>query len=177
MSRSEEFLAECACGRVAFVGRGKPIVVLACYCRDCQAAAEYVQSLPAGRSGMGSDGGTVSVLYPKQRVRNVRGAELLREYKLTPSSRTTRLISGCCACSLSARLGSWFPYAPLRTFFAGAEPIVPTLGIFTRYAPAPDAIVHAVPCYPTISAGLVLKLGAAKVSELILSPFVRMDWI
>jgi hypothetical protein len=177
MSRPQEFLAECACGRVAFAGRGKPMVALACYCDDCQAAARYVESLPAGRSGMGSDGGTLSVLYPKQQVRCVRGAELLREHKLTPSSQTTRLISGCCACSLSARFDSWFPHLPLRTFAAGAEPIVPSLCIFTRDAPSPANIAHAAPRYPKISVGLALKLTAEKASQLLLSSSLRMDWI
>jgi hypothetical protein len=177
MASTIESVAECACGRVAFVGRGKPMVVLACYCDDCQAAAKHVESLPAGRSGMGSDGGTVSALYPKQQVRCVRGAELLREYKLTPSSSTTRLVSGCCSCSLSARLGSWFPHAPLRSFAAGAEPMVPSLCIFTKYASAPDTIVHAAPRYQKISPGLALKMAAATASQLLLSSSMRMDWI
>lgn len=177
MPRPEEFLAECACGRVAFAGRGKPIVALACYCDDCQTAARHVESLPGGRSGMGSDGGTLSILYPKAEVRCVRGAELLREHKLTPGSRTTRLISGCCACSLSARFDSWFPHVPLRTFAAAAEPVRPSLCIFTKYAATPDTIVHAVPRYETVSASLVLKLVAAKASALVLSSSMRMDWI
>jgi len=177
VSRPEEFVAECACGRVAFAARGKPMIVVACYCDDCQAAAQHVESLPGGQSGMRSDGGTVSVLYPKREVRCVRGVELLREHKLTPASVTTRLITGCCACSMSARFSNWFPHAPLRTFAAAAEPLRPKICIFTKHAPVPDAIVHTVPRYQKISPGLALQMAAAKASELLLSSSMRMDWI
>jgi hypothetical protein len=162
---------------VAFAARGKPMIVAACYCDDCQAAARHVESLPAGRSGMGRDGGTVGVLYPKREVRCLRGAELLHEHRLTPTSVTTRLITGCCACSMSARFSNWFPHVPLRSFAAGAEPLRPSICIFTKHAPAPDAIVHAVPRYQKISPGLALKMVAAAASELLLSSSMRMDWI
>lgn len=176
MPASVSFIAECACGRVAFEARGKPMTKVACYCDDCQAAARQVEARPGGRSGMGADGGTLSILYPKDCVRCVRGEELLEQHKLTPRSPMTRLISSCCQCSLSAQ-HRWMPQVPLRSFAREATPIEPLLCIFTKHAPALDTIAHAAPRYSSISPGFALKLAGASAAQLLLSSSARMDWI
>ncbi|WP_269932723.1 hypothetical protein [Aminobacter sp. HY435] len=42
------------------------------------------------------DGGTDFALYRKDRVRCARGADLLREHRLTASSPTRRVLATCC---------------------------------------------------------------------------------
>jgi hypothetical protein len=161
MTDQAVFCAECACGRVAFEATGSPISTLACYCDDCYAAATQIAALPGGQSGMGADGGTLSALYRRDRVRCVRGKELLREHKLRPSSPTTRLFSACCHCSMTARFDNWFPQLPLRSYAPSAVPLVPELCMFTKFARAPADIAHPAPRHASVSPGLVLKLALA----------------
>jgi hypothetical protein len=158
---AQVFHAYCACGGVELEGRGAPMVSLACYCDDCQAAGKLIEALPNGRSGMRADAGTVSVLFRKDRVRCVRGSELLVEHRLRPSSPGARLVAACCNCSMSARFDNWFPHVPLRTFSRNVELMKPEICIFTRYAPDATRILHDVPRHAGISPGFALKLAAA----------------
>jgi hypothetical protein len=45
---------------------------------------------------VGRNGATHLVLYRKDRIRFTKGAELLREYRLTPASATRRIVAICC---------------------------------------------------------------------------------
>jgi hypothetical protein len=158
---SQDFHAHCACGRVELEGSGAPMATLACYCDDCQAAGKQIDALPAGHSGLDADGGTVSVLFRKDRVRCVRGSELLIDHKLRPHSHATRVIASCCNSSMSTRFDNWFPMAALRTFSVNMESVKPEACIMTKYAPDTSQIMHAVPRSTRLPLGFVLKLLAA----------------
>lgn len=142
---------------------------VACYCRSCRAAALEIEAMPAGQSGMGADGGTLSLLYRKDRVRCVRGGELLVEHQLSPTATTRRVYSACCHCSLTARLGRWFPHVPLRSFAAAAQPIVPRACLFTEHALDQAAITHRAPRHRGVPVHLVYALGVATFSQLVSS--------
>ncbi|MDB4975996.1 MAG: hypothetical protein JWN48_4337 [Myxococcaceae bacterium] len=160
------FLAECACGQVAFEGSGRPMVTLACYCDDCQSAAQQIDALPGGRSGASSDGGTMCAIFRRDRVRCVRGADLLLPHKLRAASPTTRILSACCHCSMTAQFDNWLPHVPLRSHAAGAPRLMPQICIFTKYAREPGAIVHQAPRYRLLAPGFALKLALATAQNL-----------
>src|SRR5690242_12569818 len=86
----------CRCGAVAIEASGAPIMAIACYCADCRRAGEGFAALPAAPATMDADGGTSCVLYRKDRVRCIRGRDLLAEHRLTPGSPTRRVVARCC---------------------------------------------------------------------------------
>jgi len=95
-SPSRQRHATCRCGEVALVLEGEPIVSSACYCTSCQSAGETFEALPEASRVLETDGGTGFVLFRKDRVRCLMGAERLREFRLTPSSPTRRVVASCC---------------------------------------------------------------------------------
>lgn len=86
----------CACGQVHLEVEKAPIVSTECYCNSCRAAAARLQALPGAPPFMLAHGGTRFVLYRKDRVRFVKGTELLKEFRLTPQSKTRRAVATCC---------------------------------------------------------------------------------
>lgn len=80
-------------GAVAVGVWGQPIT--ACYCDDCRLAAE---KLTASGHGMPqTDGGTEFMLFRRDRVACIQGADRLRAMRLTEASKTRRMIADCCA--------------------------------------------------------------------------------
>jgi hypothetical protein len=160
----DTFQAHCACGRVVFEAKGKPLAVVACYCDDCQAAGKQIDALPGGHGGLGADGGTVSVLFRKDEVHCVRGAELLKEHKLRTGSPARRELATCCNSNMTTRFENWLPFTALRTHSVNVESVKPQLCINTRFAPDAAKLSHAVPSYAKIPPRLGLKVASAAVS-------------
>jgi hypothetical protein len=157
------FHAYCSCGRTELEGRGEPLSVVACYCDDCQAAGKQIDALPTGHGGASADGGTLSVLFRKDRVRTLRGSELLVDHKLRPESQTIRGIASCCNSNMLTRFESWFPFVALRTFSVNVASVRPQVCLCTKFAPDAASIAHPVPKHSGFPIGLVLKLMTAKV--------------
>ena len=86
----------CACGQVHLEVVRAPIVSAECYCNSCRAAGARLQSLSAAAPILGENGATRFVLYRKDRVRIVAGADRLREFRLTPGAKTRRVVAACC---------------------------------------------------------------------------------
>ncbi len=86
----------CTCGRVHIEVEGKPIISAECYCNSCREGAARLAALPGGKPYLTDIGGTPYVLYRKDRVRFTVGQDLLREFRLTPTSHTRRVVAGCC---------------------------------------------------------------------------------
>lgn len=86
----------CACGEVHLEARKAPIVSTECHCNSCRAAGARLQALPEAPSVLEANGGTRFVLYRKDRVRFLGGAERLKEFLLTPGSSTRRVVATCC---------------------------------------------------------------------------------
>ena len=55
-----------------------------------------MQRLPSAPQILGENGTTRLVLYRKDRVNIVKGADLLRNFRLKPQSKTCRVIASCC---------------------------------------------------------------------------------
>lgn len=89
-------LLKCACGQAHLEVEKAPILSAECYCNSCRAAGAKLQSLSGASPFLNPNGGTHFVLYRKDRVRFPKGAELLKEFRLTPASKTRRVVATCC---------------------------------------------------------------------------------
>ena len=86
----------CRCGKVHLELDRTPIITAECHCNSCRQAAGRLEGLPGAAPILEDNGGTRFVLYRKDRVRIVEGAELLKEFRLSPDAGTQRVIAGCC---------------------------------------------------------------------------------
>ena len=87
---------QCACGKVEIAAVGAPILTVACHCQDCWDGGRRIEALPEAPRIVDADGGTGYVLYRKDRISSVRGAELLQSHKLKAQSITNRVVASCC---------------------------------------------------------------------------------
>jgi hypothetical protein len=90
----------CDCGQVSLEATGTPILTATCFCDSCQEAGRRFEALPGAQPFLDADGGTSVVVYRKDRVRCVGGAQHLEEYRLKPDSPTRRVIATCCGTPL-----------------------------------------------------------------------------
>jgi hypothetical protein len=89
-------LLSCACGQVHLRAEGAPIVNVECCCNSCRTAGTRLQTLPTARPMLEPNGTTRFVLYRKDHIHVVQGAAHLKEHRLTPASKTHRVIATCC---------------------------------------------------------------------------------
>ena len=153
---SDRILASCRCGKVELQMVGAPIARSICYCASCQEAGRRHQA-PGADSVVAEDGGTDCVLYRKDRVRCVQGAELLEERRLKPESPTRRMYARCCntAMFLDFTRGHWL------TVYRGRLPsdMPPaTMRLMTAERPAGVILPDDMASYPGHSGRLMLKL-------------------
>lgn len=86
----------CACGKVRLDVEGAPMVSVECCCNSCRAAADRLERL-AGAPAFRTDFGTTPyVLYRKDRVRFSSGMDQLREFRLSPTAGSRRIVAACC---------------------------------------------------------------------------------
>jgi len=86
----------CACGQVALQTQGRPIVSVECCCASCREAGARIQALAGAPACATSAGATPFVLYRKDRVRLLEGADRLKAFRLKPASPTRRVVAACC---------------------------------------------------------------------------------
>ncbi|MEC4594084.1 MULTISPECIES: GFA family protein [Nitrospirillum] len=152
--------ASCRCGKVELEIVGAPILHGICYCASCQEAGRRHQAKPGADVALAADGGTDYVLYRKDRVRCVRGGELLEERRLDPKSPTRRLYARCCdtAMFLDFTKGHWL------TVYRGRLPrtIPPaTMRVMTAARPPGAALPDDMANHPGVSGIFMLKLLGA----------------
>lgn len=85
----------CRCGQTRITLTGAPILAADCCCSSCRSAAARLGALPGARPVTGPHGETPFVLYRKDRAR-LPDAGSLREFRLTPASKTRRVVAACC---------------------------------------------------------------------------------
>jgi hypothetical protein len=158
---NKTFQAQCTCGRVHFEAKGESRAPIACYCNDCRAVAKQIDAMPAGKSGVSSDRGTVSTLFRKDRVRCTGGSELLIDHKLRPNSPATRVLASGCNSNTLTKFDNWLPMVALRTYGPNAASVVPAFCINTRWARQGTSIQHAAPRHPKIPPRLGLKVAGS----------------
>lgn len=94
MSRTTQI--GCACGQTRLELRGNPILVSECLCDSCRDAAARLATLPGARSMLTSYHATPAAEYRKDRVSVLSGSENLKEFRLSPTSGSRRVVATCC---------------------------------------------------------------------------------
>ncbi len=149
--------ASCRCGKVQLQLAGAPIFRAICYCASCQEAGRRHQAAPGADRVVAEDGGTDYVLYRKDRVRCVKGGDLLEARRLKPESPTRRLYARCCNTAMAADFtkGHWLSL--YRGRLAGDIP-PPAMRMMTADRPAGVVLPDDTPNYPGFSAKFMAKL-------------------
>ncbi len=149
--------ASCHCGAFTLRTEGAPIVVTACYCKSCQAAAP---GLPASDAPplLEADGGTRCALYRKDRVHWTHEPSALREHRLTPTSKTRRVVATCCDTPMFMEFtnGHWLSLYTGR-FPPADQPPLETR-VMTRDAPEGTRFTGDVPAAAGHSGGFFVRL-------------------
>jgi len=144
--RDTRLLATCRCGKARLEAVGRPIVAAACYCTSCQDAGRRFEQAAGAPPVVDPDGGTSYILYRKDRVRCVTGAELLEERRLEPGSPTRRVVAVCCQSPmfLDFTKGHWLSIWRNR-FDAGAPAV--EMRVMTKERRAGVELADDVPNY------------------------------
>ncbi|MDB5977089.1 MAG: uncharacterized protein JWR07_3849 [Nevskia sp.] len=155
----------CSCGSVELETTGAPILGAACYCADCQEAGRQIEQLPNAPRVLDPDGGTDFLLYRKDRVKYIKGAELLLDHKLKEASATRRVVARCCnsALFLDFQKGHWLSVC--RTRFSGDAPPL-QMRIQTKSRPQTASDPGDVPSYAGYPPKFMLKLLASRIAML-----------
>jgi hypothetical protein len=134
----------CACGQVRLEVAGSPIIAAECHCTSCRTAGGKIEALPDAQPVLEANGGTRYVLYRKDRVRVLQGAELLKEFRLTPKSPTRRVVASCCNTPVFTEFqhGHWLSlYRQLWPAGAAPRPEIRTMVSDRIDMPALDASI------------------------------------
>ena len=155
--------ASCVCGKVTFETSGKPIVSVECYCTSCREAGRGFEQLDHAPPLVNEDGGTALIVVRKDRVRCVKGADLLREHRLSPSSPTRRVVSLCCNSPmfLDFSKGHWLTM--YRNRFIDETPSI-EMRVMTGDREPGKKLSDDVPNHATHSWKLLIKILAAWVA-------------
>ncbi|MEX0956322.1 MAG: DUF6151 family protein [Rhizobiaceae bacterium] len=165
----------CHCGEVRIEVAGAPIVSSECCCNSCREAGARIGALPGAKPVVDDKGATRFELYRKDRVRFVSGAEHLREFRLTPKSKTRRVVAACCSTPLFLEFqsGHWL------SVYGGLWPknALPPLQMRTMVMDLPDASVlpDDVPNARRQSASFMVKLLGAWAAMGFRVPKIRVN--
>jgi len=164
----------CRCGALQLEVDGAPIVSTECCCDSCRAAGVRIEALAGAPDVVNAFGATRFVLYRKDRARVLSGAQHLREFRLTDTSPTRRVVAACCNTPvfLEFKGGHWLSiYGAMWT-----EGRLPPLQMRTMTADLPDRSVLPadVPNLKGQSAGFFARLLGAWIAMGFRSPRVEV---
>ena len=166
----------CDCGRTVLELDGQPIVTVECHCDSCRQAALRLESLADAPKLAEANGGTRAVLYRKDRIDCVSGAETLAEHRLDPASKTRRVVATCCnsAMFLDFTPGHWLTLYARRWQERDRPPL--DMRVMVADRPAELAPLPAdVPNLPGHSFPFMLRLIRAWVGMGFRRP--KLDWV
>jgi hypothetical protein len=154
-------VAHCQCGAVEVGAWGEPIVVNACYCDDCQDAAQRIAASANSPPVASAGGGTEFMLFRRDRIACTRGADRLQAMRLTAASKTRRMIAGCCATPMYLAFDDKRPWVSAfrASFGADAPPV--EMRICTRFRQAEEKVEDVLPSYPGYPPGMIVRILAA----------------
>jgi len=165
----------CACGQVRLETAGVPIISTECHCDSCRAAGARLEAAGAAPPVLEANGGTRFVLYRKDRVGFVQGAQLLREFRLTAQSPTRRVVASCCNTPvfLEFENGHWLSlYSGLWP--QGSLPL-PDLRTMTSDLPNRAALGSDIPSGKRETALFYVKLLRAWIAMGFKSPKIAVN--
>lgn len=166
MSRTTRYVARCVCGQVEVEMSGAPVISVVCHCDDCQAGSRMIEALPSAPAILDAGCGTPYALYRNDRIRCTKGAELLKGYKLKPSSTTSRMVATCCNSAMLVRLAPILHWTPVyRDRCAEAPPL--EMRINTRFTPHDVVLPADLPSVTGVPFTFVARLVAAKIAILL----------
>ncbi|MET0308541.1 MAG: hypothetical protein ABW023_07530 [Sphingomonas sp.] len=143
-----------------FAVQGAPIVTAACHCASCRKAAAGFAALPGAPQVLNAEGGVDFTLYRKDRIAFREGYDLLRGYRLAPTSPTRRVLAGCCDTPmfLEFQKGHWLSI--YRDRFGDAAPVV-DLRVMTGDREDGGAFEDDIPSYRKHSGKFMWRLLSA----------------
>jgi len=158
---SNVILIQCRCGAVEMEVENPPIMSTECLCNSCRTAAGAMEALPGAPRLREATGGTRTEMYRKDRVRCLKGAANLREFRLTETTKTRRVVAVCCNTPMFLDFtdGHWVDlYGPLWP-----EGTLPPLQMRTMTGDLddPSALPDDVPNLKGHSAGFFVRLIGA----------------
>lgn len=130
MADHQELYCTCGTTRIAVVGA--PISSVECGCQSCQTAGQAFADLPGAPHVLTSYRTTPFIMYRKDRVRFLNGAEHLHAYRLSLRASTKRVVATCCNTPLYLEFkgGHWLSlYATLWPVDARPAPKLRTMTI------------------------------------------------
>jgi hypothetical protein len=149
--------ATCQCGQSALEVIDPPILSAVCYCENCRTAGQAFEHADGAPQTVGADGGTAYCLYRKDRVAVIRGGEYLQEHRLTPDSKTRRVVASCCNSPmfLDFTPGHWLNVYRTRL---PATVQSPQMRVNTSERPVGVTLPEDIPAYPGYSPAFMIKL-------------------
>lgn len=165
--RESEMTASCLCGQVAFKAFGTPITSVVCYCADCQAGSRHIETLANAPAVQDRDGGTAYLSYRKDRVKVIRGASLLKSYKLRADSATNRVVATCCNSAMVLNFDDSKHWVSMYSARFQGDILPIQMRICTRSRPGQAELPGDVPSSSTYPLRFVAKLIAARIAMLL----------
>jgi hypothetical protein len=164
--KNPKHVAHCRCGAVEIGAWAEPIVVTACYCDDCQAAAERIAASADVPPAASDDGGTEFMVCRRDRIACTRGAQNLQAMRLTDATKTRRMIAGCCATPMYVGFDDKKPWVSAfrASFGADAPPV--QMRICTRFRRPEERAEDGLPSHTGYPLAMILRILA--VSPLML---------
>jgi hypothetical protein len=158
--KTPNHVAHCRCGAVEIGAWAEPIVVAACYCDDCQAAAERLAASGNGPPAVSADGGTELMVFRWDRIACTRRPESLEAMRLTDATKTRRMIAGCCATPMYAGFDDRRPWvSAFRASFGPNAPPV-QMRICTRFRQSDDKVEDGLPGHPGYPPAMIARMLA-----------------
>jgi len=154
-------VAHCRCGAVEVCAWSEPLMVSACYCEDCQAAAQRLAASADLAPAASVDGGTEFMLFRRDGIACTRGADRLHAMRLTDASKTRGLIAGCCATPMYLAFDDKRPWvSAFRTSFGTHAPPV-EMRICTRFRRSEEKVEDGLPSHSGYPPTMMVRILAA----------------
>lgn len=165
--KERQVIARCRCGEVEIEAWGNPIGCVICHCDDCRMAGLALAALPDAPPLLDEAGGTANVLYRKDRVAPLKGGHLLHAHKLTPASKTNRMVATCCNSPMAITFDDARHWVPLyRDRLEGAVPPV-QWRICTKFRPPGTDLPEDVPSHDMYPFGMMAALALSAMAMLV----------
>jgi hypothetical protein len=151
------YQASCTCGQVSFDANGEPILSATCYCKSCRSAGQQFEMAIGAPTVLRADGGTDYCLYRKDRVMLARGADHLREHRLSGDTPTRRVVASCCNTPmfLDFTKGHWLTLYRDRL---GPGAPRPEMGVMAKDKPSDQATPADMPVHANYPPSFMVRI-------------------